>query len=294
MLTLLSIESCMIQKETTDPASLLPVTIEEWKISDSDQLYDRENLHTYINGGAELYRSYGFKKLVSRTYAQHGQPDIIVDLFDMETSQNAFGVFSHARETSDSTFGQGSQYTQGLLLFWKNNYFVSILSSPETAASKKAVFDLARKIETAIQGEGPLPGILTLLPQPSLLSESVRYFRHYIWLNTYFFIADKNILHINEDTEAALAKYEDHHKRYILLLVQYKTKNDAVNAYNEFTEYYLPALSESAAVQIEDGTWTACQLADNLLIAVFNTPEKDQAIHLIENVREIYFRQNLT
>ena len=56
---------------------------------------------------------------MSKTYQKEGQPEIIVDLFDMGTSQNAYGVFSHARETVEQNFGQGSQYTEGLLIFWK-------------------------------------------------------------------------------------------------------------------------------------------------------------------------------
>jgi hypothetical protein len=274
---------------SSDLTVLLPDTIEDWKISAKDQNFNRENLYKYINGGAELYISYGFKKVINRTYSKREQPDIVVDLFDMGTSHNAFGVFSHSRETIDNTFGQGSEYTQGQLLFWKNHFFVSILASPETVESKKAVFNIARKIETAIKGKGPLPEILTFLPQRSLVRESIRYFHHYIWLNSYFFVADRNILHINETTDVILAKYGGEKKRYILLLVKYKKNKDAKKAYNDFIKYYLPGLSRERAVQIEDGTWTACQLAENLLIIVFNAPIKDKAVHLIETVQKNFF-----
>lgn len=270
----------------SDIAVLLPNTIGDWKVSEKDQMFNPENLYEYINGGAELYLSYGFQKVIKRTYTKGGQPDIVVDLFDMGTSRNAFGVFSQTRETVDSTFGQGSQYTQGLLLFWKDHFFVSILASPETGESKKAVFDIARKIETAIKKEGPLPEILTPLPQQSLVTESIRYFHHYIWLNSHHFVSDQNILHINEKTDALLAKYGEQKKRYILLLVRYKENKDAETAYNDFTKYYLPGLSRERAVQVPDGTWTACQLTGNLLTIVFNAPLKDKAVHLMETVQK--------
>jgi hypothetical protein len=294
ILALLILGAFLMWQSSSDLTDLLPVTIEDWRISAKDQIYNRDNLYKYINGGAELYISYGFKKVINRTYSKREQPDILVDIFDMGSSHNAFGVFSHSREAIDNTFGQGSQYTQGLLLFWKNHYFVSVLASPETAESKNAVFNIARKIETAIKGKGPLPEILTFLPEQSLVRESIRYFHHYIWLNTYFYLADRDILHINEKTDVILAKYGEEKKRYILLLVQYKNNKDAKTAYKDFIQYYLPGLSRKRVVKIEDGTWTACELAENLLIIVFNAPIKDKAVHLIENVQKIFYREKNT
>jgi len=273
-------------KVKTDFALLLPDTIQGWKVAAKDQIYNRNNLYDYIDGGAELYLSYGFQNVVNRTYVKSGQPDMVVDVFDMGDSQNAYGVFSHAREEEDTTFGQGSQYAAGLLLFWKDRYYISILTIPETVESKKAIFELAGKIEKAIGKEGPLPEILTLLPQQSLVKESIRYFRHYVWLNSYYFVADQNILHINEKTKALLAKYGEKKKRYLLLLVKYSSDKDAKHAYDDFAKYYLPELSQETVVKIEDGTWTACRLEKNLLIIVLNAPVKDKALHLIEAVQK--------
>ena len=127
----------------SDLPKLLPDTLDGWKSAPDDQTYDRSNLYEYINGGAELFLSFEFNKMISRTFSRADQPEIIVDIFDMKSSQDAFGVFSHSRETIESTFGQGSQYTGGQLLFWKDIYYISILASPETDESRKAVSKLA-------------------------------------------------------------------------------------------------------------------------------------------------------
>ena len=265
---------------------MLPDNLYDWKVSLQDLIYNSENLFDYIDGGAEVYLSYGFKKLVTRTYNASNQPNIQVDIFDMGTSQNAFGVFSHSREKEDKKFGQGSQYTSGLLLFWKNRYFISILSYPETEKSKKAVFSLARHIESSIKTEGPLPEILILLPKESLVKESIRYFHHYIWLNSYYFVSHENILHINNKTDALLAKYGKQQKRSILLIVKYMTARHARNAYSDFTKNYLPELKDNPIIQIEDSTWTGCRLVMNYLIIVFNSAYKDNALHLIKRVQK--------
>lgn len=266
-------------------AKLLPNNLEGWKVAEQDRIYDRENLYEYIDGGAELYLSYRFHNVISRMYTAPGQPDILLDLFDMGNSQDAYGVFSHSRETEDRMFGQGSQYTAGLLLFWKDRYFVSILAYPETDESKKAVFNLARHVNAAIEAEGPLPEILNLLPQESLVTESIRYFHHHIWLNSYYFVAQENILHIDENTDVLLAKYGDRPNRYFLLIVKYPTEKEATIAYEDFVKNYVPELSETPVVRIEDGTWTGCQLMGEHLIIVFNAPTEENALHLIEEVQ---------
>jgi len=303
----------------SDLSALLPSTVDGWQSAPDDRFYDPGNLYDYIDGGAELFLSFGFRELISRTYVLHGQPEIVVDIFDMGSSRDAFGVFSHSREVIDSSFGQGSQYTGGLLLFWKNNYYVSILASPETGESKKSVSKLAEHIDSAISGEGPLPEILSLLPRESLVRESIRYFHHYIWLNSHYFIATDNILHIDEKTEAVLARYGENDTRHILLLVQYATPEDARKAHRDFIDNYLPEhtggaensgetkdtgeteYSEGAehtrktgnagrtgslTVEIEDGTWTGCRLNGSLLTAVLGAGSEKTALELIEKVEK--------
>lgn len=273
-----------VSRAQTSMEELLPVSLSGWEITEDDQKYDRNNLYEYINGGAELYISYGFEKALSRIYSRPGQPDIIVDVFDMAASKNAFGVFSFSREIVDDTFGQGSQYTAGLLLFWKDRYYVSVLASPETPDSKKAVYELAAYMDKKIAKEGPLPEILDLLPRESLVEESVRYFFHYIWLNSHYYLADKNILNIDETTEALVAKYARGDRRLILLLVKYPDGEKAALAYDSFARYYLPELAAAPAAQIEDGTWTGCKKRDNLVVIVFNAAEEKEALQLVDAV----------
>jgi hypothetical protein len=194
-------------------------------------------------------------------------------------------------ETVETTYGQGSQYSDGLLLFWKDRYYLSIMSYPETPESKKALLTLGEKIETAIKGAGPLPDILDLLPQDFLILESIRYFRHYAWLNSHYFIADTNILKINDSTDGVLAKYRDGEKKFLLLLLEYKNSQDARAAHDSFVKHYLPELTQKKTVRIEDGTWTACQLQENLIIIVVNAPKENTALHLIEDAQNKHLKK---
>jgi hypothetical protein len=244
--------------------------------------YNRETLYDYINGGAELYLSYGFQDLITQIYQMGGQPDIVIDLFDMETSDNAFGVFSHSREKLSDEFGQGSQYTAGLMLFWKDRYYISILASPETPESKKTVYDLARQIDARIGKKGKLPELLHRLPTEHLVDISVRYFKHHIWQNSYYFITEENIFHIGEQTDAVLAKYQD---LGILILIVYPSEVDAENALQNFNHIFLPEYPVGGIMQIEDKSWTSAQVSGRLIKAVFNAPSKSAVQTLIDAVQ---------
>ncbi|MFC2088802.1 DUF6599 family protein, partial [Calditrichota bacterium] len=248
--------------------------------------YNQETLYEYIDGGAELYISYGFKEVLSRKYIKSGQPDILVEIFDMDSSVNAYGIFSHSREEIDTTFGQGSQYTSGLMLFWKDKFYISILASPENKYSKQAIFDLAKIIDATITSTGPIPDIVNLLPQKNLVLESIRYFRHYIWLNSHYYIADQNILNIDNQTNAVLAKYLKDKKQCILLLVNYPDQKKVTKAFENFKQNYLPELSINPVVQIEDGTWTGCKINRNLISIVFNAAEKNWAMELLDSLKK--------
>jgi hypothetical protein len=260
---------------------MVPGAVEGWTIALEDKSYTPVTLHEYINGGAELYISYGFKQSFSRKYIIKDQSNILVDLFDMGTSKNAFGVFSYTRETEDRLFGQGSQYVSGSLLFWKDRYFVSIFASPETVQSKEAVFRIAEKIETAISVDGPLPGILELLPKDRLIHESIFYFHHHIWLNAYYFIAHENILHVDSNTEAVFAKYNTPEIKSILLIIKYPSETESKRASSDFIKHYLPELSKTATVKTKNNTWTGLKHVRKYLVIFFNAPDKNTGLTLI-------------
>ncbi len=254
---------------------LLPGQLGRWTLS-SDTIYTPENLYEYINGGAELYISYGFRKVLSKTYSADNQPDIIVDIFDMNSSKDAYGVFMFSAEDVSDLVGQGTQYNEGFMLFWMDHYFISILAYPETPESKKVMMEIARTLEKEIGRKGELPGILDYLPSNGLDKQSIRYFHHYAWLNSHYYIAGENILMIDDETDAVLARYGRADHRIILLIVEYPSGEKAGEASSEFTASYLPGLQGNNSLQVED----------NILIIVFNAASEQETEKLFKQIQE--------
>jgi hypothetical protein len=264
---------------------ILPETIGEYKKAGPPVLYTPENLSSYIDGGAELYISYNFKNALSLKYVDPAENEITVDIFDMGTSFDAFGVFAHTREAIETDFGQGSEYAAGLLTFWKDRCYISILAYPETPAKKEIVFRLGRAIAGAITGEGPLPPILALLPAENLLPETVRYFHHYIWLNSFYFVSDENVLDIGNDTPAALAKYRQAGSTCFLLLVRYPDAARAEAAAGLFRQKVLGGAADGMR-PMKEGSWTGLRCRGDLVGVVFNAPDAATARDILDKIKE--------
>ncbi len=263
----------------------LPAQLGSWSLS-SDTLYTPGNLYEYINGGAELYLSYGFQKVQSLRYTAENQPDIILDVFDMNSPEDAYGVFMYSAEDISELVGQGTQYNEGFMLFWMDHYFISILAYPETPESKAAIMEIARTLEKKIGRQGELPVILKYLPAGGLDTESIRYFHHYAWLNSHYYIATENILLIADDTRAVMARYGGTGDKHILLLVEYPSGERAGEAYDSFTENYLPELQGNRSLQLEDGKYTGIERKENVLIIVFNAGSAEIIDGMIEQVEK--------
>lgn len=267
-----------------DLSVFLPKQSNEWSM-EGDQYFNNDNLYDYIDGGAELYLSYGFNTVISRRYTCPAEMDIVVEVFDMKDVRDAFGVFSNMREKNQHEFGQGSQQIEGSLIFWKDHYFVSLSTHKNTGKSVAAIKKIAAFIDNAIPVKGEIPGIIDLLPQQNLVTEGYCYFHHYIWLNCYYYIANYNILDVDDHTDAVIAKYGSPDKRSYLLLVQYPDEKAAQTAYSKFVSEFSPELKTADAIKLKENGWHTAMLNGTLFVSVFNAQNKEEAIQLLKRVK---------
>jgi hypothetical protein len=248
----------------------LPDSLRGWTAESLILLDDKVSLYDYIDGGAELYISYGYRNAVSRRYIKQGQPEVVVEIFDMNTPANAFGLFSNTRYEEEYAYGQGSQYVEGALFFWKGRYYVSVMTTEETEESTALIHELGRIISERITETGSKPAILDLLPPEGLDKSGILYFHHYIWLNSFYFIADEDFLLIGDNTDAVLAKYGTPLNRSYVLMISYNDNETAIKAYNNFLNEYFPEGKQAEISQLEDHRWMSVKLEGNILFGVFN------------------------
>jgi hypothetical protein len=266
-------------------ASYIPFSAGPW-LPEADRVFDAATIFDYIDGAGEVYRAYNMKLLVARRFHKDGRPDIVVDAFDMGSSEDAYGVFTHDLEGEEAGIGQGSVYKAGLLSFWKDRYFLSVYAEEETPETKAIVLDLGRSIAGAVPREGRRPWLLRILPREGLDSGRVRFFRSFAILNYHFFIADSDILAFDRASAAVLAPYGGRDDRSRLLVVEYRQVGTAAWAAGAFRKAYLPDAPGNPA-RTKNGRWTAFRAVAWYLAVVIDASSAKEAIARLDAVERL-------
>ncbi len=292
----------------------LPESVGAWSRPESSKIIDSTNIFKYMNGAGELYLGYRFDRLEVFDYTSENQDNILVELYFMETSDDAFGLLSldwggepvsfdgsPANSSNQSlTSWARALYGAGLLRIWSDNLYIRVMAFRETPASRQAVLALGKAI-TANRKTPPAPELLKFLaPQVGsawkLRKDRLSFFRSYLALNSMYYISHENILDFDLSTEAVIAPYEHissagDRTRSQFLLVKYENRVHARKALNHFHDVYLPehkkeftADSPAKSIslfKIEDG-WVGYKLINNYAAIVFECPDRKSAEAIIQ------------
>ncbi len=262
---------------------LLPSKVGDYKADGKDEFYDRQSAFRYMDGAAELYRSYAFKLLMVRKYVKAGHPSILVELFDMGVSEDAFGIFSYQTEEEEVGIGQGSDYGGGLLRFWKGKFFANVYAERETPVTRDDVLMIGKAIAKNIKRDGPKPKLIQFLPEEGLAQKTIRYFHLHPVLNHHYFISHENILHLGLRTNAVLATYSSSggEDKIFLLLIQYPELKEAEKGFKGFVKAYMPEATSLKTVKAENGKWTSAKIYRQYILVVFDAPSIEKTEELI-------------
>lgn len=209
----------------------LPIEVDGWQASGEDEIYDTESIFSYIDGHAEVYLAYGMKRCLARRYrGPENAGDIVLDLFELESSEDAFGVFTQDRDGEDVDVGQGALLRPGWLSFWKGRWFGSVYAEVESESSRAAVTAIATAAAAVIDEEGAPPSLIAALPANGLEQRSVRFLHTQGILNTAVFVGTDNFLGLDRHTDGALGQYRFEDGNAWLLLVDYPTDDLAAGA----------------------------------------------------------------
>jgi hypothetical protein len=264
----------------------LPDKVMGWSKTGEDQIYDNRTIFDYINGAAEVYRAYGMKGCFSRRYTHPEGTGIILDIFEMGSPPDAFGVFTHDLDGEYVDLGQDALYRAGWLRFWKNRFFVSVTIEEESDSADTAARELGQAVGSLIGVDGPRPQILSYLPSEELQRTRIRFFHDNNLLNTHYYLSDENILHLNSQTDAALASYAGSRGSAEVLLVRYPDGEKASLAHKDFLTHYLPDADGKGFALLENKKWSAVSLKGELLTIVLEAESRSLAEELLEEIME--------
>jgi hypothetical protein len=187
------------------------------------RVYDAKTIFDYMDGAAEIYFTYAFQNLTVVPYLV-GKQRVTVEVYDMRTPAEAFGIFSNDWEGQSVEVAQDARYLLGTLRGWQGRFFVKIQGEKDTPEVKQFTTDLARHLAAKIEAGSAGPTLRSALPREALRLRRLRYFHRDTNLNNFYYISTENVLALSQDTEGLFAEGTWEKKPVKVLLLQYPTQ----------------------------------------------------------------------
>jgi hypothetical protein len=159
-----------------------------WTRDGGPQEFEGEDLYTYIDGGAEIYQEYGFRRVVVQDYEDPQGKSVSLEIFEMETPAAAFGMFTFKRSGGGKplALGAGAELEAYYMNFWKGRFLVTLTGFDEAAETIEGLRAIGRIVDAALPEGGVTPGLVAALPAEGLRSGSVKYLKGLLGLNNVY------------------------------------------------------------------------------------------------------------
>ncbi|MEK6590289.1 MAG: DUF6599 family protein [Nitrospinota bacterium] len=171
----------------------------QWKTEGEMRCYKGEELFNYMDGGAELYHAYGFKRGCVQDY-QKGDNLYTMEVYEMENPSKAFGIYSLDRQGEHLSLKQEATYQDGSLTIWKDHYYIRIFIPQRGSHIKEDTLFLGEKAVSRIKGEGEMPYLFKFIPVSAQKDTAISFWQM-IPLNNIFFISHENLLNLSGESE---------------------------------------------------------------------------------------------
>ena len=264
---------------------LVPAQVGGWQAADPGELYDQESIFSYIDGHAEVYLAYGMKGCLARRYTgPSGEADIALDVFEMGSPADAYGVASYDRDGESVDIGRDGRFRYGWLSYWKGPFFVSVTAESESAAAREAVLELGRSVAALITDNGAPPPLIGALPLSGLDVNSVRYLHSQQILDTHLWLGEGEVLGLAPDTPAALVRYLRDGRSAHLLLVDYPDGARAEQAAAAIAGRLFAGPPGGGPTLGQDGRWHGVDQRGARLVVVIGAANEELAAALLSEV----------
>lgn len=175
--SIVSTGSSMTSGSQAGLKDMLP-RIADWKPAEEARGYDPASLFEYIDGAAEAYISYDFKELVVGNYLRAAsKATMTVEIYDMGTPLDAFGIYSAERSPESRFLAVGVQgyMEEGSLNFLAGRYYVKLLGYEGGDRTETYLNSYAAAIVSKIKAPAALPALLKAFPAEGLVANSEKY-----------------------------------------------------------------------------------------------------------------------
>lgn len=264
----------------------LPRQVEQWTRPDSAQTVTAQTIFDYMDGAGELYLGFRFDSLQVVEYTAADAYSLLVEIYYMQESDDAFGLLSLDPDGERIDWGAAPEesspyalYGAGLLRLWAGPVYARVMAYQETETARRAVLELGRVI--AVQCRSARPPELIKLVQPLFPNAPVKYFRSHLVLNSVFYLASQNILDLDPSVEGI---YADEGQMKVLLL-HYPEAGRAAAAAQVFLLSYLPDHpARCGEFYLLESGYCACFHFGAYLILLFDSPDVESGRQRMQSI----------
>ena len=226
-------------QETAPDLSLL--SIGSWKAAGPPEVFKRDGLYGYIDGGAELFLQYGFEELSVVRYKEDNEPaaekEITFEIYRMASPADAFGIFSLKRE-GDERVSPGIEAVHWLSPsqagMAKGDFYINITG---VSATEAEIESFAAAASAKINAASVLPAEISLLPSSGLVPGTERYIRGKLAAEAESLLLDREFWGFGEGAVAVSAKYGPSRTKLVVVILGAPVLGLAEEARSLFSEY---------------------------------------------------------
>ena len=265
------------------------IEIGTWKTAGPTEVYKKDGLYGYIDGGAELFLQYGFEELSVIRYVGGAGPaaekEITFEVYRMASPADAFGIFSLKREGDERTSSEIDAVhwlsaSQAALA--KGNFYINITG---VKATEEEIEAIAAAVSKKFGAVSVLPPELALLPSSGRIQGSERFIKGKLAAEGESLLLDREFWGFGEGTAAVSAKYRPSRTKLVIVILRAPVQGLAEEVRKLFSEYLEDVTVREGILAGKNaaGRWFLFDSVDGRAFLVLGEPDYETAVRLIGN-----------
>lgn len=249
---------------SASPENLLPQNGDttDWVHAGKISTYNIETLYKDRFVSPKVYYNYGFQRQAEVEYQSpkyRSIPLILVEIFDMGTPENAFGIYSVSSypNAEFEWIGCKAIISGNYVRFWKGKYFIQIEGYEFATPIRNGMIALAQAVAKKIQDPPQKIPLFEQLPVPSIYG-SEKFFSNNWSLRNIDKSLPSIIPQLTDGTVGVSARYYNSHPKdsmttYTVFLFRFPSNNEAESAY---INYRTTLISDNVSFKTDSQTGT--------------------------------------
>ena len=152
--------------------------LSNWQKVSEPRFFGPDNLYDYIDGAADHYLLYGFRKVITVEYLMVSDScSVTLEIYNMKSPLHAFGIYASERSPKVQPLSVGVQgyIVANVLVFYKGLYYIKITTFTSSKDLSAPLMEMGKSIDDKIPGEFKETEMFGFFPEENRIRNSERF-----------------------------------------------------------------------------------------------------------------------